>query len=292
MSAHPALPDLDAVLAIIRTVLAEEAVPRFRNLGEADVRAKTGPGDLVTVADEACERRLADALTALMPGSRAVGEEGAERTPALMAHIAGDDPVWVIDPIDGTYNFANGVDRFSSIVALVIGGETQAGWLHNPVTGEAVVGARGQGAWSDDGRRLDLAGQPRATTPADLAQLVGTYSLPPRNAVLRPFAERIRHSLKMHRWIGSGGLDYIELVTGRAQIGLFGSHGRLKPWDHAAGLLLHAEAGGYSALIDGTPYRPGLTVGCVVAAPDPTSWEQVASLLTIEINTEEESASN
>lgn len=291
MSAHPGLPDLEAVHQLIRSVLAEEAVPRFRNLGEADVRAKTGPGDLVTVADEACERRLADGLTALLPGSLAVGEEGAERDPRMLADLAGDGPIWVIDPIDGTYNFANGVDRFSSIVALVVGGETQAGWIHNPITGESVLGARGQGAWSA-GRRLDLSDQPGAASPADLAQLVGTYSLPPRNAVLRPFAERIRRSLRMHRWIGSGGLDYIELVTGRAQIALFGSHGRLKPWDHAAGLLLHAEAGGYSALIDGTPYRPGLTAGCVVAAPDAASWEQVTQLLTIEINTQEDLSEN
>ncbi len=286
MSVSRALPDLETVLGIIRTVLAEEAVPRFRNLGEADVRAKTGPGDLVTVADEACERRLSEALTELLPGSEAIGEEGAEQDPTITAALRGDAPVWVIDPIDGTYNFANGVDRFSSIVALVVGGETQAGWIVNPMNDEAVVGARGQGAWMA-GRRLDLTDQPGATTPDGLAELIGTYSLPPRNAVLRPFAERIRQSLKMHRWIGSGGLDYIELIAGRAQVALFGSHGRLKPWDHAAGLLLHAEAGGYSALIDGTPYRPGLTAGCVVAAPDSESWEQVISLLTIEINTQE-----
>ncbi|MGQ0675326.1 MAG: inositol monophosphatase family protein, partial [Rhodospirillales bacterium] len=80
-------------------IAALEIMPRFRNLAAGDIRKKHG-GETVTVADEAAERALSPRLAALLPGSGVLGEEGAAADPGTLALLAGDAPVWVIDPID------------------------------------------------------------------------------------------------------------------------------------------------------------------------------------------------
>ena len=142
MTATP--PDRYAVDRLIRQVAAAAILPRFRNLAEDDIREKK-PGDLVTAADEDSERRLTAALPDLLPGSRVVGEEAASRDEGVMAALDGPDPVWVVDPVDGTHNFAHGKDRFAVIVALCQHGAVTAAWIHGPTDGTTVWAAPGQG---------------------------------------------------------------------------------------------------------------------------------------------------
>ncbi len=267
------MPDLERVRALMERVAAEEMLPRFRRLDAADVRQKTGPGDLVTVVDEICEARLSEGLQALLPGSVVVGEEAADADASRVDLLQSDDPVWVIDPVDGTYNYASGVDRFSSIVALCYRGETVAGLVHDPINGETGMAARGEGAWIGS-TRLSVA-----VAAGGLETLSGAFSLPPRSAALRPFAENLRSRLDRHHWLGSAGLDYLWLASGRAQVGVGGTHGRLKPWDHAAGNLMHREAGGYAAMSTGTDYSPLLLSGVLITAPDRQSWDEVRRLM-------------
>src|SRR3546814_8953683 len=91
--------------------------------------------DLVTVVDVAVEKRLTARLTDLLPGSLVVGEEAVHAEPALMDQLASDAPVWILDPIDGTRNFAHGCPVFAIMVALAQGGESIAGWILDPVSG-------------------------------------------------------------------------------------------------------------------------------------------------------------
>ena len=266
------MPDMERVGALMERVAAEEMLPRFRRLEPADVREKAGPRDLVTVVDEVCEARLSEGLRALLPGSVVVGEEAADADASQVDRLGGDDPVWVIDPVDGTYNYATGVDRFSSIVALCHRGETMAGLIHDPINAETAIAVAGEGAWIGS-TRLSVA-------PAEggLETLSGAFSLPPKSAPLRPFAEELRSRLRRHYWLGSAGLDYLWLASGRAQVCIGGTHGRLKPWDHAAGYLMHQEAGGYGALATGEPYSPLQLSGVLITAPDQTAWEAVRRL--------------
>src|SRR5262245_2136493 len=112
------LPDIDRVREAITEVAAQEIMPRFCNLAAADIRKK--PGDeTVTVADEAAEHALTHRLHDLLPGSLVVGEEAAAADQGVLARLGGDEFVWVIDPIDGTRNFANGKPDFGVMVALV-----------------------------------------------------------------------------------------------------------------------------------------------------------------------------
>ncbi len=268
-----ALPELSATLvagvaALIEAAAAEEILPRFRKLARHEIREKRA-GDLVTVADEACERRLEAALTRLLPGSVVVGEEGVAADPAVQDRIDGCDPVWIVDPLDGTTNFAHGRDRFAVIVALAVNGVTLAGWIHDPMRGVMATAITGQGAWIGD-RRL------RIVPKGALAGLTGAFTIPRGSGWRREATQRLAKAVGTHQGIDCAGLQYLSALEGRSDVVLFKA---LKPWDHAAGVLMQREAGGAAALLDGKPYAPRLREGSLLLAPDPQSWREAAAVL-------------
>ena len=111
--------DSQRVAELMRETAAAELLPRFRDLAEEEIRQKR-PGDFVTVADVASEQRLAAGLAKILPGVPVVGEEAAEKEPGLVDLIGRPgEACWVVDPLDGTANFAAGKDRFAMIVCLV-----------------------------------------------------------------------------------------------------------------------------------------------------------------------------
>lgn len=262
------LPDIETVGDIIRDVAATEIMPRFRTLAASDIREK-GPGDLVTIADEAAERALSRRLTDLLPGSLVVGEEACAADPTVLNRLSTDDtPVWIIDPVDGTHNFAHGKPVFAVLLALSIGNRTVAGWIHDPVGKQMAVAERGAGAWME-GQRLRAA--PGGNVP-DLRGSLSTKFFPPaerkRLEAIRPhFAGTYRLFCAAH--------EYLNLLTG---IGQFAMYNRTMPWDHAAGALAYAEAGGHVARWDGGPYRP-TDVGGILMAGDPDTWAALRELL-------------
>ena len=235
--------DMDHVSGLIRRTVAATILPRFRNLATGEI-AEKGPGDLVTIADTEAEEMLTGLLTEAWPGTLVVGEEAVSRDESVLERLKGDVPVWVIDPVDGTLNFSEGVPVFGTILAYVVRGETRAGWIYDPI-GDVMVSARqGQGAW-EGARRLMVD----KATP--LARMSGTaywnradwYSPDPA-LVASGRVGKIRN----HR---CSAADYQALALGRQHFVLsVGS----KPWDHAAGVLITHEAGGTAAFLDGTPY--------------------------------------
>jgi fructose-1,6-bisphosphatase/inositol monophosphatase family enzyme len=258
-------PDIDAVSAIIRDVAATEIMPRFRRLADDEVWHKQG-GSVVTVADEASETRLVRALGTLVPGSVALGEEDAERDPAAFVRLAGESPVWIVDPVDGTANFAAGKPRFAVIVAYAVAGETVAGWIFDPVGDRMATAEQGGGAWQN-GTRLRVPGRTR------LDEMHG--ALPGRMRRVETLKSRFAG---IHN-SGCAGFDYLALADGTLN---FAFSRRLKPWDHAAGQLIHAEAGGHSRGLDGTDYRPDRAPGGpegLLLAPDPRSWRSIAEAI-------------
>ncbi len=261
--------DLGQVAALIAEAAAAEIAPRFGRLQPDEVREK-GPNDLVTVADLAMERVLSAALPDLVPGSVVVGEEAASADATVLDRLAAHDWVWVIDPVDGTSNFAAGRPVIAVIVALVHRGETVAGWIHDPLAASTALAERGRGAWRD-GRRLTVA-QPVPPALMD-GSLNGRFFPGSR----RRYLEDQRGHFRSIKPLFCAGQEYLLMAAGRRHFALFG---RLKPWDHAAGVLLHAEAGGYSARLDGTPYRPdGPPTGGLLMAPDAASWQAVHDIL-------------
>ncbi len=258
------LPRPDDVASLIRETAAAEILPRFRNMEPGD-RWRKRRGSVVTAADVAAERLLAARLTELAPGSVAVGEEMVEDRPDALERLAGDAPAWVIDPVDGTSNFAAGSPDFAVMVALVTGRRTVAGWIHRPVQDAMYVTEAGGGAFRD-GERLRVAavsGGPSAWRGSLGGALRRKTDLPRRFA-------RVTAT-------GSIGVDYCALVDGEID---FAHYRGTWVWDHAPGVLLHAEAGGFNLCLDGTPYRPGAPgEGGILLAPDRDTWDSLRDMI-------------
>lgn len=270
------------MIRIIREVAAREILPRFGNLGEGDVAHKRRPGDLVTIADMESERHLSARLQALLPGSAVVGEEGAEADPGVMAALGEATPVWLLDPVDGTVNFASGIPCFAVIVALCIGGETRAGWIYDPLAGETMWAIADGGAWIDDvsGHRARLqisAGRPLAAMRGSLSRRAGER-LVAAFAVETGDAEAGGQTPSWVRY-GCVGREYMDVCRGVLD---FAQYARLKPWDHAAGVLIYREAGGMGALRRArTAYRaePQIVEDTLLLAPDLPTWQTLDRLL-------------
>ncbi len=256
-----------ATIAAMREVAETHILPRYKKLAESDVRSKTHPGDLVTIADEESERALTHTLSGLLPGSRVVGEEAASANTDVLNHLASDDPVWIIDPIDGTANFVNGVARFAVMVALVRQGETLMGWIHDPVANRTLWAEKGAGAW------LEETGQSRASV--HLSPLPGEALADLTAALYNRELVKLKGKFARNIRLGSAAHDYWSLTDGRLHVL---SYRRMKPWDHAAGALIHREAGGYNLLLSGKAYAPAVKDQTgILCAPSQRIWEAVAA---------------
>ncbi|MBB4265331.1 inositol monophosphatase family protein [Roseospira visakhapatnamensis] len=253
---------MTAVAAVLDEVAATEILPRFRNLADTDIHAKSSSEDLVTLADIEAERALTRRLPDLLPGSVVVGEEAVYADRAVLDRLSGDRPVWVVDPVDGTGNFSRGEPAFGVIVALVHRGETVAGWILDPLAERLAMAELGAGA--------TVNGQPaRVTSPPGPLDAFRGCAFGPRERALRGHVRTVPV-------IRSAAQVYLRLVTNDFQ---FAAFSRLMPWDHAAGVLIHAEAGGYGRLIDGSAYAPTLRAGDIVFAPDKASWTRMTGLM-------------
>lgn len=232
------------VAELIRETAAAELLPRFRNLAKSDIRQKR-PGDVVTVADEAAEQRLASGLAKILPGVPVVGEEAVEKDSSLLDLIGRPgESCWIVDPLDGTANFAAGRDRFAIIVCLVRDTMPIAGWILDVPRGHLAEAHR------DGGVTLD--GVPVAGRQPD-RPLIGYVGYRIIKEFDRQLGEAQRAKLGRLSTLSCAGLEYIELLSGRADFNLYRM---TKPWDHAAGSLMMREAGGGSVQFNGSPYAP------------------------------------
>lgn len=234
------------VAKIIADVAREEIAARFGKLDRDAVRAKSGPGDLVTTADEAAERRLRQELHDLAPGASFIGEEAAAANPQIAAAIATEHACWIVDPLDGTRNFVNGVDEFGVIVAYVERGRTLAGWIYAIPHGLTLAASSGAGALINGGRIV--CKPPTQTIPAGFRSS-GWLSGEWRNRIVANLKKNVASQPA-----ACSAYAYLRLLRGEADFALFS---RVHPWDHAAGALMLAETGGEARwLDDGTPYQP------------------------------------
>lgn len=233
--------ELRRLEALIATAASEELIPRFRRV---EARHKAD-GSLITEADLRMQARVLDELASHWPGFELLGEEmDAQQQKQLLDHSLRG--LWVLDPLDGTANFASGMPFFGVSVALLAGGQVLAGVVYDPVRDESFSALLGQGAWLN-GEQLALADSPRrlreAMAMVDLKRLPG--ELIERFAIASPY--------RSQRSFGSVALDWCWLAAGRVQVYL---HGGQKLWDYAAGSLVLAEAGGIGGLFldyAGTP---------------------------------------
>jgi myo-inositol-1(or 4)-monophosphatase len=265
-SRHPAAglpPEQDGLLALAVDVAREAAtlVARGRASAAEQVDVKSSPVDVVTAVDRASEELIVTRLLAARPDDGLLGEEGADQ--------AGSSGVrWVVDPIDGTVNFLYGLPAYAVSIAAEVDGEIRAGVVLNAATGEMFTGTAGGGA------HLTSPGRPESvrltgSSPVSLEQtLVGTgfgYRVEQRRAQGAVVAQLLTRVRDIRRY-GSSALDLCAVAAGRLdayyELGL-------KPWDHAAGALIAAEAGLVVTGLAGRPFADPMAVAAAGSIAGP-----------------------
>ncbi len=234
---------------LVMRILPESAAAK-------EVRHK-GPTDLVTRADYEAERLITRRIRERFPDHRLLAEEGAARgdatsSGAVGAMGSGAAPRWLIDPVDGTANFAHGIPWFAISIALEERGTVQSGVVAVPPLGEFFVGERGRGAYLIVGNaapaRLAVSGV------HDLGRALLATGLPPEPTRSRHIASippLLVRSLEV-RIMGAAAGHLAYVAAGR--LDAFWEP-NLNPWDVAAGILLVEEAGGRVTDLAGRPLR-------------------------------------
>lgn len=261
---------MDGIIALVRDVAAREIKPLFRNLDAAAIDSKSAPDDLVTVADRAAEHAIAEGIRKLLPDAAIVGEEAVSADLTVLDRV-GQGLVVVIDPIDGTWNYANGNATYGVIVSVIEEEQAVFGLLYDPGYDDWIAGAKGQGAWFANAggkRRLALPATPAIP---DAFGFVGMYLF------TKPEQAQIAaHLPAFHRTqtLRCSCHEYRLLAQGSAQFCL---NGMLNVWDHAAGVLIYRELGGVARLLDGRDYEPTMRKGQLLTAANPRLWDDLAA---------------
>lgn len=259
-----------AVANVLRKAARVAILPRF-NAGQAITADFKAADEAVTAADRESEQILHDRLTALIPGANVVGEEAVHFAPGLMAKLS-EGTCWIIDPLDGTGNFARGQTPFGMLVALAENGRPVAGWIYDPVTDRLCSAHRGRGAFVDGQLLRSPAWQGGRTTVA-VTRLFAKVER--REAVIRVLQNKFDVA------------DSPRCAADQYPRVAFGDHGatvftRTIAWDHAAGVVFLEEAGGVARHQDGSAYHCDDSNAGLIIASCPRRWDAVAGSLNAE----------
>lgn len=255
------------VVALLRRVSTDVILPHYQHLRTADIEEKS-PGDLVTVADRLSEEMLSESLVSILPDASIVGEEATAADQALLNRLA-DDQVWIIDPIDGTGNYAAGTPPFGILIALAEQNETVAGWLYDPLSERICHAISGGGAFIN-GEKI-IVSEDHPDRP--VAALATGFMAPAQRDSLLAAAGPNYDIVDIPRCAAE---QYPRLVIGTNHLSVFE---RTLPWDHAAGILFLNEAGGKCARWDGSQYRPADPRKGLLGASSPKLWDEAAERL-------------
>ncbi|MGY2079340.1 inositol monophosphatase family protein [Modestobacter sp. SYSU DS0657] len=251
-------PDLRTELLELARATAEEAaalVGAGRSTAADQVDTKSSPVDVVTAVDTASEALIVRRLTEARPDDGVLGEEGAAREGTSGVR-------WVVDPIDGTVNFLYGLPAYAVSIAAEVDGRTEVGVVLNVSTGELFTAVRGRGAWltAPGAAAIQLHGSRPASLDRALVATGFGYRVEQRRAQGAVVAELLPEVRDIRR-VGCASLDLCAAAAGRVDAYY---ELDLKPWDHAAGALVAAEAG---LVVTGTGGRPFAEPMAVAAAP-------------------------
>lgn len=254
------------VSALLHNVSDQIILPHYRRLESSDIKEKS-PGDLVTIADKLSEEALTIGLSKIISDAKIVGEEACEENPQLLEHLSAQQ-CWIIDPIDGTGNYARGDGAFGIIIALTQNNQTIAGWMFDPIKNRLCHAYLGKGAYID-GECIKTSHNEYDTPIAALA--TGFMDEQQKENILK----RATGNYEIVPIPMCAAEQYPRLALGQNHISIFE---RTLPWDHAAGILFLNEAGGKVARWDGSAYSPADKKTGLLGASSPRLWEQAAKI--------------
>lgn len=263
--------DTAALVDVVRAAGQAHILPRFRSLSADQISTKSGPGDLVTLADTEAEAAMTAAIRALLPHAVVVGEEAIAADPALRDRIGTAELCVIIDPVDGTWNFAKGLPLFGVILAVTVRGVPVYGLLYDVLLDDWVEAETGAARFVSARGAAAI----RTSTETRVARMVGyvpvgLFPRVQRAAVLAeqpPFSRVTSLRCACH--------EYRLLAQGHVEFALSGPvH---NAWDHAAGVLAVQAAGGVARFLDGQTYNAGRVKGVLLAASSEAVWQDVAA---------------
>ena len=273
------------IVNLVRRAAKAEILPRFRNLGSHQIDQKTGPQDLVTDADKAAEAMIARGLQIMFPHALIVGEEHASVQPDVIKEIADAELCFTIDPVDGTWNYANGLAVFGVMVSILRYGQPVFGLLYDPVMNDVVLADNTSPAELVLPRRIRRAVSTSAG--GDIADLNGSVPL-----YLIPEDKRAEAAQTLTKFQRTTSLrcachEFRMLAQGQIDFVLFG---KLTPWDQPAGVMVVQQAGGYVGMLDGSDYRGDLESGYLLCAANKNTWDKLRDLFAFLVDTPEDTA--
>jgi len=231
------------LVSIVCNIAKEELLPRFSKM-KAE---KKGDGSLITEADLAVQNRIAAELKQLDAEILLLGEEMPEEMQKGILQQT-NNAIWILDPLDGTTNFAAGIPYYSISLALIEGGQVVLGIVYDPERDECFIAEKNHGA-SLQQSELEfkrLNGNADDIKLEDAVACIDLKRLPEHLAINLIS----KHPFRSQRSFGSVALDWCWLAAGRFDVYL---HGKQNIWDYAAGHLVFSEAGGQSCTLDGDP---------------------------------------
>jgi myo-inositol-1(or 4)-monophosphatase len=231
---------------------------RYERLEQIDYKSAR---DVVTEADHLSEALIVEAIRARYPDDAILAEEtGEHRAVAGEAPTSGRGRVWIVDPLDGTVNYANGIPVFCVSIGLVIDGVPAVGVIVDPTRNETFA--------ARDGGPATLNGRPVvASTKEKLSDCVISMALAGRSATLR--GRNVRRQVRISRSMGSAALALAYVANGRFDA--FVQQGGLSSWDIAAAGLIAERGGARVTALDGAPWfdlsRGPRSIGILAAPP-------------------------
>lgn len=261
-----------ALFNLVARAARTEIMPRFRKLDAGQIDMKTGPLDLVTEADTAVEAMIARGLQRAYPHALIIGEEMAQKTPDFREQLEQAELAFIIDPVDGTWNFAHGIPVFGTILAATRFGRPVFGLICDPV-GQDLVWADLETPTHWHPRQAN----PRRTATSDNKELSSLRGYLEPNSLNREQKEHLalacldlaqtttlRCSAYEFRLLAQGAVDFVLSTS-------------LTPWDHSAGVLLCQQAGGYAALLDASKFNAAKSDGILLSAASKPTWDILAN---------------
>jgi len=269
------------LIEIVRRAGQEIVMPSFRQLNTDDIKEKSSFSDLVTIADKASEAFITKEILKYFPDWEVVGEEAVAEDPSTTDKIGSADTCVIIDPIDGTWNYAHGISEFGIILAVIVKGITRFGLLYDPVNDDWVYANLGKGTYF---QRSTLAER-------------GTMKIPEQSPLAlkitpEPELEKLAGIMSVHSYIGDRKKEFAIKATRFARINNlpscpayrqltqghfhFSLTYKMMPWDHAAGVLIYTEIGGVCRLLNGDEYQPSILDGELLVAQSESQWQALA----------------
>ena len=262
--------DTKKLIQIISDTAKRELLPRFAKVNHQF----KNDGSIVTEADLVMQQQLAEQLLQQWPETVLLGEEMSIEQQA--ASLSSDKPVWCLDPVDGTSNFAAGIPYFAVSLSLIDKGKVVLGLVYDPIRDECFFAQDSTGV--ENVSYLNNTPIKRNDSPSNLSKSIAiidfkriTNELATRIVTERPVASQ--------RNFGASALDWCWLAAGRSQVYL---HGNQNLWDYSAGELIFRLSGGISCTLEGEAvYMKTLDKRSVVAATNSDLFDEWTNWLRI-----------